>query len=396
MVGLAVLLPREVSLTCWLGWVLTLLGSGLFFMVTGDAITDPATHSIHCGMYVGLVAFLVFVGWREYLRILRCAVTFRRAEDPALRDAAIACRLFIAAFIALVGLLTYAGLYWLLALSLACSLVLILVVMARITAEIGIPWLLNFWGMARFFSWKALGPAAFGTHGLAVAAIVFGVLDLYPANTLAANETTYRKLEELQPRGLPRWRYNLVLLVAACVAVAATLFAHLWNNYSFGGRKERVTRVHFLKLCVDKTGPDIRRLQLEGRTEGLAGARTWREKLGLIKSAPKFWQFFAFGALVVAACGFLRLRFAWWPFHPLPLLFFNTWVMSRLWVSFLIGWVIKTFLARVCGARTFVRSKPFFVGLILGQLFTNCVWVAVNILHHHIYASVPPPPYTLL
>jgi len=390
MIALAVLLPSEVSLTCWLGWILMLVGAGFYFLLTGDGITASNTFSIHSGMYLGILGFVLFVGWREYVRIAWFAATFRRVEDPELRQAVVACRVFVLAFAGLVLLLMYAGLHWLNALAITAGFGLIVIVIARVTAEIGIPYLLNFWGMARFVPWKMFGPAFFGPKGLAVMAVVGGVLDAFPANTVAANETTCRKLQERGGRALLRVRFNVILLLAACVAIASMVFAHLWNDYSFGGRNELYTRVVLYRFNWEKVLPDIQRLQHEGEHQARAlDAASAGEKLANIKAEPGFWRYFLYGAVLVGFCGFMRLRFLWWPFHPLPLLFFNTWLMSRFYTSFLLGWAIKVGLTKVGGGQVYARSKPFFVGVILGQLVTACVWMAIGTVYHAITGRMP-------
>lgn len=396
IVALAVLVPTDVSLTCWLGWVLSLLATGVYFCATGDALTEFNTLSTVSGMYVGIGIFILFIGWREYSRILRMAFSFKNDPDPAIRIAAKACRVFFLSFIALVGLLVFAGMDWFIALITVSIFCLMLVLIARITAEIGIPWLLNFWGMTRFMTWRMLGPAAIGPTSLAVLAFVGGVLDLYPANTLAANETTYRKLEEGQKSGLRRRHFNIILLCAGILALSSSLFAHIWHGYSFGARKEGVTRVHVQKQIVDRHAPDLERLQMEGRADYYDSV-SGLSKIPLIHSSQGFWRFFLYGVVVILAVAFMRLRFSWWPFHPLPLLFLNTWAMSRMWSSFLIGWLIKMALMKIGGGTFFARSKPFFVGLILGQLATNCFWIFVGIIYYRLTGGIRPPrPISLL
>jgi len=397
MIALAVLLPSDVSLTCWLGWILMLVGAGFYFVLTGDGITLSSTSSIHSGMYVGILGFVLVVGWREYARIAWYAATLRRVEDPELRQAVAACRVFVLAFAGLVLLLMYAGLNWLNALAITAGFGLIVIVMARVTAEIGIPYLLNFWSMGWFVPWKMFGPAFFGPKGLAVMAVVGGVLDTLPANTVAANETTCRKLQERGGRKLFGARFNVTIFLAACVAMGSMVFAHLWNDYSFGGQNERYTCVVLYRFSWNKAAADIQRLHLESKRQArtLDGASA-REKLGNIKAATGFWRYFLYGAALVGFCGFMRLRFSWWPFHPLPLLFFNTWVMSRFYVSFLLGWVIKVGLAKVGGGQVYARSKPFFVGVILGQLVTSCVWVAIGAVYYMITGIVPPTAVNFL
>jgi len=389
MIAIAVLLPTELSLTSWLGWVLLIFGTALHFQLTGDTITEKQSMCAQWGMMLGIVGFLALVGWREYARILRCAFTLRRDEDTAIRDAAIACRVLVMAMVALVGLFIYAGLDWLLAIVLVCAFALVVIVMARITAEMGFPFLWSFIGMSRFLPWKLLGPGALGPRSMAVMAVIGGMLDIHPGNTLPANETTYRKLEEGTVCRLPRQRFNLILLLAAVVSIAAGIVAHLWDDYSYGANRELVGRTYLRKWIVDPTAGDISRVQLEGKAEQL-DATTGLAKLRLAAPEPGFVRYLIYGFVLVGGCAFMRLRFSWWPFHPLPLLFLNTWILSRLYFSFFLGWCLKTGLTRIGGGKVFVRSKPFFFGVIAGQVVISCLWLFVGGIYYVVTGEAPP------
>jgi len=387
IIGLAVFLPTEVSLTCWLGYALMIFATGFYFLLTSEVIGHTQTLYMQSGMYVAIVIMLIAIGRREYLRILRYAFTFRRTGDEAIRRAAAACRVFVLAFIALWAMLAFAGLHWLVALVLCCSLALILVILARFMAEVGLPWLVSFWQMSRFMPLKMFGTAALGPKSLAVMAVIGMVLDADTMNTVTAQQTTIGRLEEGQGRGLKRWQVNLVLLITALVVFAASIFTSLWHNYTFGAQKERSCG-SALQSQMNTVATDIRLMDLEGKLSAATGATTGG-KLGLVQSAPGFWRFFLYGAVVIALCGFMRLRFAWWPFHPLPLLLIDTWCMSRMYMSFFLAWLIKLALLKIGGGKVFMRSKSFFVGVILGQLVTGSVWVMIGAIYHLITGIKP-------
>ncbi len=394
VIALAVLLPLDVSLTCWLGWILMILFTGVNFLFTGDPFPDDGSGHLRAGTYVAIFLVVLIVGWREYVKIVWLAFSFRKTDHPDLRNEAWACRIFVLAFVGLVWLLTRAGMDWLMATLFGCSFVLILLVMARITAEIGIPWLYNMLGSARYLPINALGPAAVGPKSLVVMSLVGGMLDLYPSTTIVANETIYRKMEESQKTGLPRWRFNAVLLLAAIVAIGATVFSQLWNDYSYGAKREPLMGWIPIRDCALATSESINRLKMEGRAEKL-GQLSGFAKLGQIKASPKFWRYFLYGFGAVTMCAFMRLRFAWWPLHPLPFLFFNSWVMSRIFFSIFLGWLIKLGLVKIGGGKVFAQSKAFFVGVIMGQIVVSIIFVFV-VTVYHLRTGIAPPPGTAI
>ena len=395
VVALAVLLPTEISFTCWAGWVLMVIIPGFYYLFSGHVITGPETGCMQLGMYVAMLGAILVIGRKEYWSIVKHAATFRRTDDAALRSAVTACRIFVLAFAALVGLLAWAGLYWFVAVVLAMVFALIVILIARMTAEIGIPWLVSFTGTANSLPLKLLGSAALGPKGLAFLSVVGIILTANTANTIAAAETTCRKLEEKQSR-LPRWAFNLFLLAALCVALAAGTIAAFWDNYSFGARRETALR-NTLVTNMENSSSEVSRLRSEGRdldVSALPAGERLSKTFSAVRPEPNFWTFFLIGAAVIAGCSFMRLRFTWWPFHPLPFLLIDTWCLSRLYTSFFIAWVIKVALLRIGGGKFFTQAKPFFIGVIIGQLVTIAFWILVGIVYYLVKGVPPeaPPP----
>ena len=59
----------------------------------------------------------------------------------------------------------------------------------------------------------------------------------------------------------------------------------------------------------------------------------------------------AMGVIGVWATCFARYRFAWFPFHPLVFLMWETWPSKFMWYSFLVGWALKRAIVGFGGAR---------------------------------------------
>ncbi len=387
MIAIAALLPTEISLTCWLGWILMLLGTGVYFKLTGEVITETETASMQYGMYAAMALTILLIGRREYLNVLRCAFGLRRASDPGLARAARSCRVFLFSGVLLWWLLTVLGLDGFIAVVLVVSISVVVLLVARLTAETGIPWLYNFIGMASGLPLKLLGAAAIGPQSLAVIATVGVVLDSNTTNTLAAQETTYGKMRE-QPGAWPRGPvFTAILAAGICLAIVSGIVFTLRDNYTFGAQPDRYDSVIVGRLHA--AASEVSRIEAEGRmqevqaTHGLA-------KLKLVKLDPGLWRFLGIGAVLVAACALLRLRFASWPFHPLPLLFINSWTMSRLFLSIMLGWLVKVAILRIWGGTTFARVKPLFFGVVFGQVAIHGVWLIVNSIYFLATGITPP------
>ena len=80
------------------------------------------------------------------------------------------------------------------------------------------------------------------------------------------------------------------------------------------------------------------------------------------------------GGLTVALLGVFRMRFAWWPFHPVGYAVSGSWSMEQLWFPLLLSWIIKVLILRYGGVKAYRPAVPFFVGLVLGEFFVGSFW----------------------
>ena len=96
-------------------------------------------------------------------------------------------------------------------------------------------------------------------------------------------------------------------------------------------------------------------------------------------SGPTDWVRLAFHAGGAAFTGFLALmrqHFLRWPLHPMGFVF-GTGFGWLVWGSVLCGWLCKWLAVRYGGARTYRRVLPFFLGMIFGEVCMRLLWAAV-------------------
>ncbi|MDR3708926.1 MAG: hypothetical protein P4L33_11550 [Capsulimonadaceae bacterium] len=73
------------------------------------------------------------------------------------------------------------------------------------------------------------------------------------------------------------------------------------------------------------------------------------------------------GFVAALAMQVLRATGGWWPFHPLAYAVSGSWEMNLLWMPLFLAWLVKWFLLRFGGGKSYGTALPFFYGLILGQ-----------------------------
>jgi len=89
---------------------------------------------------------------------------------------------------------------------------------------------------------------------------------------------------------------------------------------------------------------------------------------------------FGAGALVAVACGVLRLRFWWWPLHPIGYIAANCWGMQEFYLPFFIGWLCKTLVIRYGGLRLYRRTVPLAIGFLIGPELNSGLWSLIELL----------------
>ncbi len=86
------------------------------------------------------------------------------------------------------------------------------------------------------------------------------------------------------------------------------------------------------------------------------------------------------GALVTVLLGAMRLRFWWWPLHPIGYLAAHTWVMYMYYMPFMVAWLAKTLVVRYGGLRLYRRTVPLAIGFIAGDLLNEILWAIVTLV----------------
>jgi len=80
-------------------------------------------------------------------------------------------------------------------------------------------------------------------------------------------------------------------------------------------------------------------------------------------------------AVLLAACRYVP----GWPLHPIGIITSFHWAGRVMFSSALFMWIVKGLLLRYGGPWLFRRVKPFFVGLVLGEVMAAGVWATLDV-----------------
>jgi hypothetical protein len=95
---------------------------------------------------------------------------------------------------------------------------------------------------------------------------------------------------------------------------------------------------------------------------------------------PEEVAFFGIGMAMMGGLIFLRHRFVWWPLHPVGLAISGSYLAR--WTSFTVflAWVIKLVMLKVGGPAFYRKSRPFFVGLLVGYVLGVALSAGIDVI----------------
>lgn len=372
IIGIAYFIPSDVCLSFGIGpflWHILagwLVGYGIDLMAPVEGWSyfsvQPQSFALF-GAAVGVGASLLYTGRNYYLAVVRRACGLASGERVG-QDAVWGLRVFLACFILLVGQLWLVGLDWTLALAATAIMVLGFVVLGRIIAETGLIYLkCYFWPCATL--WGLFGTVAVGPQQLLLLMMVSTVLFIDPREALYPFMVNSLKVLDMRQvrLGGPAVACVAAVLVALAVSVPVTLYI----KYDMGNATGDNWSTNFVPRTAFENQVLIRRkLAAQGASSEETGS--FLSRLGSTQASSLCAAVMLGGLVLVLGFTAARLRFPWWPLHPLM---FVTWCSTPLrWMgpSYLLAWVIKAAVVRYGGSQVYNRLKPLFLGLIAGEV----------------------------
>jgi hypothetical protein len=199
---------------------------------------------------------------------------------------------------------------------------------------------------------SAVGSSAVGEQGLVVLATTqfwtAGVRSL--AMTSCANS-----LKIAEGFGGGRRPLFWIMTLAAIIGLAASLWMVMTLSHSYGALN----------------------LKIPG---GQQGSYDYAASLIQTPSAPHMWGWIntMIGAGIMLLLMLARWHYIWWPLHPLGYPIGPTVVMDHLWFDMFLAWTIKVVILRYGGVALYRRSRPFFMGMILGQIVPGGIFLFID------------------
>ncbi len=366
VIGVTFLLPSDLAFSLWF-FFFVFIGQSILLTWMGRQIprfpgyATPAHSGLQMlGAFFAIVFYLLRVGHLHYRQILIAA--FRRTslpdeEEPVSYSVAfwglLFCLLMATAWCAIAG----ASLFW----SLVSWLILMVMAIAltRFVSEGGLLFIQAFRPSDLLFA--LLGSRLFSQRHITVMAFVEKIF-MFDLRTF------------LMPFFMDSYRIASVaklplspLFRLIGTSVLASLVASSWS---------------FLRLVYRK-----------GANSMMQGAGAWflnvspQQVLQFTVSyfdeprtpTPLGRTFFFLGFIATLLFYRARQNFSWFFLHPVGYAMGPSWPMIQLWFSILIGWILKSLIVHYGGLSAFRLTRPFFLGLLVGEYLTAGLWLVLDL-----------------
>ncbi|MBI5725369.1 MAG: hypothetical protein HZA50_15540 [Planctomycetes bacterium] len=343
------------------------------------------------GSAIAILLLMLYTGRRYYTQVFKGAFTGRHARDVE-KTSVWALRILLICMAGLVLVLGRMGLDWPLAVALMLLIGFKFIIVARINVESGMFFAQTTWNslfiMISVFGCQALGPSALLVIGIISVTLALDTRELilpFILNGLKLCDN--RRI----PAGKAAWPMAGAIVLALAVAIPAVL----WANYNFGKPKYDGWSTEAMpKTAFDIASKAISKLQMDGKLQESLGYSAW-QRVTHAEVINRFGSAVLIGFVLALAVSILRLRFAWWPIHPVIFLMWGNWGISLVAFSFLIGWILKTLVTRLGGSQNLQRAQALMIGVIAGDLLAGLLFMGFG-GGYYLFMDKFPPQFSIL
>jgi len=396
VVGLAFLLPRDLSFSMGIGPVLFcylagVLGGYGIAMDGGAWFEVDLKRALQVGAYTGMFVMILYTGRRYYWGVVRRAVGLPSADAVA-PGAVWGARAFAGGLFVMFVAMVAVGIDVLLAAAFLLLAVIFYLVVARISAETGYIWIMPWWEPAGVII-GVLGTRAVGPS-VALLMFLFSTVFLINGRD-SLSILMVNGLRILDGRKVSPSRVSLVSVGALVLGLAIAVPATLYVTYDNGVNQGHIwASVLVPRWPFDQTVKMQQRLRTQGALEEVE-ATSGFSRLLAARPSGTLAVGFTIALAVFLLVSFARLRLPRWPLHPAMFLIWGTYAGPKFAASFLVGFAVKWAVVRYGGDRLYRRAMPFMIGLVAGDMLTGVVTSAIGAAYYFI-TGTPPPHFVVL
>ena len=363
----------------------TLLGYGV--QLESGFSDGTGSSLMRFGSFIAAATMILYTGRRYYGNGGSSAFGRPRApETPSY--ATWGARFCILALVMTVVFLHSAGIGTGFAVGFIALELVIFLVLSRMVAETGTFFVQTFWApvgaLTALLGFDAIGPTTYIALSVGATVLFSDSRELLMPFLSNALKLTDRS-DGPTPSRMAPW-LAFVIVVGLGVAGAMTFFLQYNHGATQVGNSHATD---YLPLgAFDGLAQRIAAATSDG-TISLATAAHGFSKLTLIKPDSGAVLWVGLGLFLGIGTAIARLRWTWWPIHPVVFLVWGTYPISMFGPSFLLGWMFKSAVVNTTGARGYHQIKPLMVGVFAGELTCGLLWMIVGASYYFTTGKAP-------
>jgi hypothetical protein len=356
IVGLAFLIPLELSFSLWVFYLLRaaqrVLGATIGWRLAGGTIYDITFVKWQAtGAYIGLAIFAFWVARAHIKDVLKQILIGGKGDiDEPMRyrwafSGMLVGLAFLMIFTYVAGMSVWVVIPYFLIYYFVVSLTT-----TRIRAEVGPPVHELLYGGPNEIMIQLFGTRRLRGKNLAIFSMFLFYNRLYRSHPMPHQLEGFKLAEKAR---LSNSKLAFAMMVATFVGIFSAFWRSLDVDFKINGA---------VSSWVSDDATTLLTYWLNNPTE--------------TDYTALFFTTAGLGFTLVLM--FLRLRFLWWPLHPIGFPIASDWTMSYFWFSIFLSWAIKRAILRYGGLRAYRRAMPFFLGLILGEFAMGGLWDVID------------------
>ncbi len=357
---IAYLMPARMSFSIWATAAAYGVWAGLARSYAPQLELSSAMKTDHLsGAAVTLTVAILWLGRKHWWRVARLVI--RPGSTGADRRDRWAGILFALGLIGCFAFFLWTGVQPVWALVYLAMTVSISLLVARFVAETGFP-VMRISGLYPMDVLRMTPPGWLTAPTLFMGAIVYLIVHIASSlNGMALAIHALALDRDLPPRRKPRLAGLLVAVMLLGLLVSGA--AHVWFSYHHSE-------------TLDHSDSPISSWGVKMMRQSYGLFQEWEE--GQFRQ-PRHSRLthIAFGAGAAGVLEYACLLTPKWPLHPIGLLIAPTWQGRMTFGSVFLGWLLKMLLLRYGGGRLYEKAKPFFIGLIMGEVVATVFWAIV-------------------
>ncbi len=378
ILGLAYLMPRNVSFSLWLFHILFTFQNG-FLNMRGFKI--PGTNEHFCGRTAittfeaggAMLMFVASLFLRARQHLTDC---FKKAlnrnypvdDSKEMLSYRVATFGTIISFILMVSFMRYFGMPLFASFMFVLFSVAVFIGLARIICQAGLP-AAQAQCIPSAYTSYLLPPEIVSPQGYVAMGLQYSWAADIRTSIMMATGNSLKIQEEarISPRLL-----STSIIIAIIVSYVASAWMHIRGGYAIGALNASTSG------ASGGGGPWF----FGGQMANCISNFIIPKLTSPISKEIIFsrYLFTGIGALLMGGLMFLHSKFLWWPIHYLGFPIAESQPLGNWWFAIFIAWLIKGLILRFGGHNVYKKSVPFFLGMILGHITWMVIESALNLI----------------